>query len=107
MNADLPDPVLPEPRIVRNEGESQYELWVGDVRAGLIVFRSRPGHVVLVHTEVDERFEGRGLGGRLVSGALDDVRSQGLQVTPLCPFAASYIEEHPGYADLVGGRPPG
>jgi uncharacterized protein len=107
MNADFPDAVPPETRVVRNDGESRYELRVGDALGGVINFRSRPGRVVLIHTEVDERFEGRGLGSRLVSGALDDLRARGLQVTPLCPFAASYIEEHPEYADLVGAGPSG
>lgn len=102
MNADFPDPVPLETTLVRNDAESRYELRVGDALVGLIAFRSRPGRVVLIHTEVDERFEGQGLGGRFVSGALDDVRARGLQVTPLCPFVAAYIQEHPGYADLVG-----
>lgn len=107
MNADFREAVPPETRVVRNDDGSQYELRVGDALAGVITFRTRPGRLVLVHTEVDERFENRGLGGRLVSGALDDVRSQGLRVTPLCSFAASYIEEHPEYADLVGEGPSG
>jgi predicted GNAT family acetyltransferase len=87
--------------VVRNDERSQYELWVGDLLIGLIAFRSRPDRIVMIHTEVDERLEGRGLGGRLVSGALDDVRARGLHVTPLCPFVAAYIREHPEYADLI------
>jgi len=101
MNADSPHPVSPDVTVVRNDERSQYELWVGDVLSGLITFRSRPERIVMIHTEVDERLEGQGLGGRLVSGALDDVRARGLRVTPLCPFVAAYIREHPVYADLV------
>ena len=33
--------------------------------------------------------------------ALDDVRRQGRQVTPVCPFIAAYIKRHPEYIDLV------
>jgi predicted GNAT family acetyltransferase len=106
MNADFPDPVPLETTLVRNDAESQYELWAGDALVGLIVFRSRPGRIVLIHTEVDERFEGHGLGGRLVSGALDDVRARGLHATPLCPFVATYMQEHPEYAELVGAVRP-
>ena len=51
------------------------------------------------------RFEGRGLGGRLVVGALDDIRARGLLTVPLCPFAAEYIRRHPEYQDLVGVDP--
>ncbi len=101
MNADSPHPVSPVGTVVRNDERSQYELWVGDLLTGLLAFRSRPERIVMIHTEVDERLEGQGLGGRLVSGALDDVRARGLQVTPLCPFVAAYIREHPEYADLV------
>jgi predicted GNAT family acetyltransferase len=45
--------------------------------------------------------EGRGLGSRLVAGALDDIRARGLRAVPLCPFAAAYARRHPEYADLV------
>ncbi len=106
MNADFSDPVPLETTLVRNDAESRYELWAGDALVGLIVFRSRPGRVVLIHTEIDERFEGQGLGGRLVAGALDDVRARGLDVTPLCPFVAAFIQEHPEYAGLVGAARP-
>jgi uncharacterized protein len=87
--------------VIDNPTEGRYEARVdGDV-AGHLFYRERPGGLVLVHTEVVRRFEGQGVGGRLVAGALDDLRSRGLSATPQCPFAASYIEKHPEYADLV------
>jgi len=88
---------------VRDDERSLYELYVGDERIGLIAFRPRPGRVVMVHTEVDERFEGHGLGNRLVAGALADVRARGLAVTALCPFVAAYLRAHPEEADLLAG----
>jgi predicted GNAT family acetyltransferase len=53
------------------------------------------------YTEVDESYEGRGLGNRLAEAALEDVRGKGLVVVPLCPFIARYIQQHPEYHDLV------
>jgi predicted GNAT family acetyltransferase len=88
-------------RVVRNDQQSVYELYVGGERMGLIAFRDRPGRVVMVHTEVDEGLEGQGLGSRLVADALADVRARGLTVTPLCPFVAAYIRTHPEEVDLV------
>ena len=41
------------------------------------------------------------LGSALVATALDDARSEGLEVVPLCPFVAAFIERHPEYQDLV------
>ena len=60
-----------------------------------------PGAVVLVHTEVDDAFEGHGVGGHLAAGALDDLRARGVKVEPLCPFIVRYIERHPEFSDLV------
>ena len=89
-------------KVVRDDEQSLYELYAGDDRVGLISSRSRPdSRVVMLHTEVDEDIEGRGLGSRLVADALADVRARGLTVTPLCPFVAEYIRRHPEEGDLV------
>ena len=54
-------------RVVDNPEELRYELWLGTTRAGFIEYRSEPGAILLVHTEVDPAVEGRGLGTRLVA----------------------------------------
>lgn len=72
--------------------------------AGYIVYRLRPGLLALIHTEVEERFEGRGIGGRLARFALDQARAEGLAVLPFCPFVNDWLKRHPEYVDLV---PPG
>lgn len=93
----------PEIAIADNGAERRYEIRVGGELAGFTEYEPRPGGIAFVHTEVDDRFEGRGLGSRLIAFALDDVRRQGLAVTPICPFVKGYIERHPEYADLVRG----
>ncbi len=90
-----------EVEVVDDPERLRYELRVGGGVAGFIAYRREPGAVVLVHTEVDRAYEGRGLGSRLVKGALDDVRARGLGVAPLCPFVALYLRRHPEEADLV------
>jgi predicted GNAT family acetyltransferase len=94
-----------EPRVVDNPEQSRYELWLGTTRAGLIEYRSEPGAVVLVHTEVDPAFAGQGLGERLVAGALEDLRARGLKLVPVCAFVRAYLRRHPDQADLVAGDP--
>jgi predicted GNAT family acetyltransferase len=90
-----------EIEVADNPDRRRYEARVGGDVAGYVFYQVRPDRLVLVHTEVEEEFEGQGVGGRLVAGTLDDVRRRGLSVTVLCPFAAAYIERHPEYADLV------
>jgi uncharacterized protein len=84
-----------------NPGESRYELVLDEQVVGEIAYRLTPDHMVLIHTEVLPSFENKGLGARLVAGALDDIRARGLRVVPFCPFVRSYIRRHPDYADLV------
>ncbi len=91
--------------LVDNERELRYEWWEGGERVGSIAYRTEPGVRVLVHTEVEPRLEGGGVGARLVGAALDDVRARGLLLVPLCPFVAAYVRRHPEYADLVVGDP--
>jgi uncharacterized protein len=87
---------------VRNNPEqSRYEIAVEGELAGFAQYRERPRLLALTHTEIDERFEGRGLGGELISFALDDARERGLAVLPFCPFVNAYIQRHPEYVELV------
>jgi uncharacterized protein len=94
-------------RVIDNPEEQRYELWLGATRAGFIQYRSEPGTIVLVHTEVDPAFEGQGLGARLVAGALDDLRARGLTLVAVCPFVRAYLRHHREYADLVARGPAG
>jgi predicted GNAT family acetyltransferase/glutaredoxin len=90
-----------EPIVVDVPEASRYELRDGERMIGELAYRRRNGRIALIHTEVDEALEGRGLGSRLVTAALDDARDQGLEVVPLCPFVASFIDRHPEYEDVV------
>ena len=92
-----------QPRVVDNADEERYELWLGDRLAGVLEYASEPGATILVHTEVDPAFEGKGLASRLVAAALDDIRSRGLRMIPECPYVLSYLRRHPEDADLVDG----
>jgi predicted GNAT family acetyltransferase len=80
---------------------SRYEARVGDALLGFVEYRLLTGRITLIHTEVLPAAEGQGVGGRLARFVLEDARSRGLRVRPLCPFIAAWIQRHPGYADLV------
>ena len=88
-------------RVADNPGQERYEVFADGELAGFAVYRLRPGRISFVHTEIDDRFEGHGLGSTLVSEALDDVRGRELSVLPFCPFMNGYIDRHREYADLV------
>jgi predicted GNAT family acetyltransferase len=84
-----------------NADKRRYEAQVDGELAGFARYRVEPGSISFTHTEVDDRFEGQGVGSTLVSFALEDARERGLAVLPFCPFVRGYIQRHRDYADLV------
>jgi hypothetical protein len=85
-----------------NQSECRFEL-AEDGALAFAKYLQEGDAIVFTHTIVPEEVEGRGVGGRLVKGALDLVRDRGLAVVPNCSFVRSYIERHPEYRDLVAG----
>lgn len=85
----------------QNATEHRYEAWADGALVGVLVYQVDGDTVSLVHTEVDQRAEGRGVGSALARRALDDVRAAGRSAVPLCPFVHSWIGRHPQYAELV------
>jgi len=70
---------------------------------GEVVFSNytRDGNTItFMHTEVPPALNGRGIGSKLVRGALDLVRAQNLKVKAKCPFVKAYLDKHTEYADL-------
>ncbi len=90
-----------ELRVVDNPSEHRYEARLGDRVVGSSEYRPAGQRLIFTHTIVDPEFEGRGIGSRLASEALDDIRRRGMTLTPHCPFISAYLERHPEYADLV------
>lgn len=90
-----------EPEVVDAVDRDRYEARVDGQLAAFAEYRLRPGRIVFTHTETDPAFRGHGVADVLVRHALDDARSRGLEVTPLCPYVAGWIGRHPDYADLL------
>jgi predicted GNAT family acetyltransferase len=88
---------------VTNHPEARrYEARIDGALAGFAAYRIHGDRIVFTHTEVDDAYEGRGVGGALARGALDDVRAGGqYKVTALCPFISAWIQRHPDYQDLL------
>ena len=90
-----------EPTVTDAPEDSRYEIRDGDRLLGQAAYERRGDQLVFTHTEVDLDEEHSGLGSTLVRAALDDVRSKGGTVVPMCSFVRGWIERHPEYRDLV------
>lgn len=87
--------------INKNPTTSRWEAIEAGEVVGWIDFHEAHGVVSLDHTEVPRAHAGKGIAGELVAAALADVRANGQQVRPVCPYVASWIDKHPDQADLV------
>ena len=86
--------------VSNNPAQQRYELTV-DGHVAASYYEIADGVITFAHTEVPTELAGKGIGSKLVKGALDQVRAAGLKVIAQCPFVKAYIEKHPEYADLL------
>lgn len=70
----------------RKVGELTY-VWAGDDR------------FIIDHTWVHPDLRGRGVGQALVKAAVAYARTEGVAVTPQCPYAAAEFARHPEYGE--------
>ncbi|ROT33239.1 GNAT family N-acetyltransferase [Micromonospora sp. HM5-17] len=84
-----------------NPAERRFEILLDDSLAGFVAYRVEAGTPVLVHTEVDPRYAGKGVGSALARGAFEQLRDRGDRVRVTCPFLLGYLERHPEYAPVL------
>lgn len=85
-----------------NRQEGRFELDLEGGRTAYVEYEEAgEGVLALTHTEVPAEFEGKGVGGALVKGALEIVRGENLKVAPVCRFVSIYLRRHPEYQELV------
>ena len=59
------------------------------------------GNVIADHTGVPDEIGGRGIGSALVRHLIDDARTGGFRIRPLCPFVTAQFRKHPEWADVM------
>jgi predicted GNAT family acetyltransferase len=93
---------MSEVEVSNNTELSRYEAHIDGQLAGFAEYHLRSSSIVFTHTEVDEAFEGHGVGGALVRKSLDEIRAAGVyDVITICPFYKAWVEKHPDYQDLL------
>src|SRR6266481_5437816 len=83
-----------------NPAQQRYELAV-DGHVAASYYEIADGVITFVHTEVPAELGGKGIGSRLIKGALDQVRAGGLQVIAERAFVKAFIGKNPAYQDLL------
>jgi uncharacterized protein len=86
--------------IVNNRARERYELAV-DGHTAATYYKIEGNIITFIHTEVPPELGGKGIGSKLIRGALDQVRADGLKVVAQCPFVKAFIEKNADYRDLL------
>lgn len=59
------------------------------------------GGITINHTGVEKAAEGKGIGKQLVQAAVDWARTEGVKITPVCPFAKKILEKSEDARDVL------
>jgi predicted GNAT family acetyltransferase len=86
--------------IINNKPDHRYELAV-EGHLAAVSYSVADGVITFLHTKVPPELGGRGIGSKLIKGALAQVRADGLKVIAQCRFVKGYIDKHAEYADLL------
>jgi predicted GNAT family acetyltransferase len=72
-----------------------------DALAGVLTYQLTGSIIAYTHTKVDAAFEHQGVGSALARTAMDDARSKGRTVVPICPFLSGWLDEHREYEKML------
>jgi predicted GNAT family acetyltransferase len=86
--------------VTDNQAESRFEIRAGG-RLAELTYHRHGNRLALIHTEVPEELERHGIGGRLVTAAVDRAAREGLTIVPFCPFARAWLQRNPDVAGRV------
>lgn len=87
--------------LTHNQAASRYEGRLAGRLAGVVDYHLRGDTVVITHTGTEADLRGRGIAASMTRFALDDIRSRGGRVAPVCPYTDAFVTQHPEFADLL------
>jgi predicted GNAT family acetyltransferase len=92
------DPAHP---VVNQVNRSRYEVLANGSVAGFADYKLRMDGVLFIHSEISEDYGGQELGDILARRALEDARTRGLTIVPICPLIARWLRRNPTFDGLV------
>jgi uncharacterized protein len=73
----------------------------GEWVAEMTYLKTGNNTLIIDHTEVDPKLQGRNAGRELVAAAVAYARENGLKIKPVCPYAKKVIDSTPEYQDVL------
>jgi predicted GNAT family acetyltransferase len=82
-----------------NKVEHQFELYIENQKS-IVQYEIKGNRFVLLHTEVPENLQGKGLAKILVEKTLQTIDSYGMKIIPVCPYIVSYLKKNSAWNHL-------
>ncbi len=86
--------------LIDNRARSRFELEI-DGQVVFADYRRRGTDLIIPHVEAPPALRGTGAAGRLMQAVMEQARSEGAKVTPLCSYAAAWLRRHREHHDLL------
>lgn len=85
-----------------NNEKGEFVLYEDGEKAGRMTYEKEGDHQILVaHTNVDEKFGGRGLAGKLMDEMVAYARKEKLKIHPTCSYVVRKFEKDEGIRDVL------
>lgn len=82
--------------------ENRYAMYVGGELASVVDYRVKGKQISFHHTYTAPHMRGKGLAGKIVEFAVDDVeQTTDYQIVPMCWYVGLWFDEHPERSELL------
>jgi uncharacterized protein len=86
--------------VTYNVAENRYEMLFGHLMVYANV-RKDTNTLYIDYVFAPPELRGKGAAGQFMMNLMDVVRAEKLKVVPICSYAASWLQRHSDYHDLV------
>lgn len=87
--------------IQHQDGAKKGKFYTEDGLAEIVYNWFQEKAIIIEHTEVSPKLEGKGVGKQLVAAVVNWARKEELKVLPLCVFAKAVFDRTPEYHDVL------
>ncbi|MGD1319875.1 hypothetical protein SAMN05421857_2184 [Chryseobacterium formosense] len=85
-----------------DEKHGSFEAIIDGNRAGLMTYTwAGEDRFIIDHTEVEEAYNGKGVGKEMLIKAVEFARQNNKKIIPLCPFAKATFQKNEDLQDVL------
>ena len=90
--------------ILNDKGQGNFFILEGEEKLGEMEISITGSNLIVAHTEVSEKAEGKGYAKLMLNAMVDHARKNKLKVIPLCPYVHAQFKRHASdYTDIWNG----